>query len=209
MTGKDKEMAPKTLARLNTLAAFDRLGAGFAISARDLDLRGAGDLLGEEQSGHLKLIGIDLYQHLLGQALREARGEAVDMAEPELKLGMAGRLPPDWIPEEDVRLALYLRLARLADEGALDAFEAELSDRFGELPEEAAALLALARIRLLAKTAGLTRIDAGPAAVAFTPREAGEPPAGIEEKNGRWLLRTGEGEDRFEAIEGVLAELAD
>jgi transcription-repair coupling factor (superfamily II helicase) len=67
--------------------------------------------------------------------LREARGEAVDLAEPELKLGMAGRLPPEWIPEEDVRLALYLRLARLADGGALDAFEAELSDRFGELRE--------------------------------------------------------------------------
>jgi transcription-repair coupling factor (superfamily II helicase) len=209
MTGKDKEMAPKTLARLNTLAAFDRLGAGFAISARDLDLRGAGDLLGEEQSGHLKLIGIDLYQHLLGQALLEARGETVDVAEPELKLGLAGRLPPDWIPEEDVRLALYLRLARLAEGGALDTFEAELTDRFGELPEEAEALLTLARIRLLAKAAGLTRIDAGPAAVAFTPREARKPPAGVEEKNGRWLLRTSDGEDRLETIESVLADLAD
>jgi transcription-repair coupling factor (superfamily II helicase) len=210
MTGKDKEIASRTLARLNTLAAFDRLGAGFAISARDLDLRGAGDLLGEEQSGHLKLIGIDLYQHLLSQALREARGEAPEPAEPELRLGLAGRLPPDWIPEEEVRLALYLRLARLPDSGALDGFEAELADRFGELPEEAESLLALTRIRHLAKTAGVARIDAGPAAVAFTPVEpGGRPPSGLEEKNGRWLLRTGEGQDQLEAIQNVLADLAD
>ena len=210
MTGNDGEIAPKTLARLNTLAAYDRLGAGFAISARDLDLRGAGDLLGEEQSGHLKLIGIDLYQHLLGAALKEARGEAAEEPEPELKLGLSGRLSEEWIPEEEVRLGLYLRLARLTDAGALESFEAELADRFGEPPPEAEALIASARIRLLAKAAAVARIDAGPAAVAFTPREPGPAPDGLEEKNGRWLLRLSAGEDaeRLGAIEGVLAELA-
>jgi transcription-repair coupling factor (superfamily II helicase) len=209
MTGKDEAIAPKTLARLNTLAAFDRLGAGFAISARDLDLRGAGDLLGEEQSGHLKLIGIDLYQHLLGRALKEARGESVDELEPTLSLGTAGRLPEEWIPEEEVRLALYLRLARLGDDGALEAFAAELADRFGEAPPEAEALLASARIRQLAKAAGIARIDAGPAAVAFTPLKAAPAPKGLEEKNGRWLLRSaGDGADQLDSIETLLADLA-
>jgi transcription-repair coupling factor (superfamily II helicase) len=211
MTAKDKAIPPRTLARLNTLAAFDRLGAGFAISARDLDLRGAGDLLGEEQSGHLKLIGIDLYQHLLGQALREARGEALAEPEPELRLGLVGRFEEEWIPEEEVRLALYLRLARLSDGGALEAFEAELNDRFGEPPEQAEALLATTRIRMLAKAAGIVRIDAGPAAVAFTPARPSSPPAGLEDKNGRWLLRFAEGtaEPLLPAIESVLADLAE
>jgi transcription-repair coupling factor (superfamily II helicase) len=210
MTGKDKEIAPRTLARLETLAAFDRLGAGFAISARDLDLRGAGDLLGEEQSGHLKLIGIDLYQHLLGRALRQARGEPPEPPEPELKLGAGGRFPPDWIPEEEVRLGLYLRLARLSDEGELERFEAELADRFGDLPEEAEALLAEARIRLLAKAAGIARIDAGPAAIALTPLNTGKAPAGLEDRNGRWLLRLEPGGETAgrKRLEEVLAALA-
>ncbi|WP_300975491.1 helicase-related protein [Sphingomonas sp. LHG3406-1] len=206
MTGKG-EIAKRTLDRLNTLAAYDRLGAGFAISARDLDLRGAGDLLGEEQSGHLKLIGIDLYQNLLGRALKHARGEPEDPPEPELRLGAAGLLPADWIPEEEVRLSLYLRLARLEDGGALEAFAAELADRFGELPPEAEALLAQARIRLLARAADIARIDVGPAAVAVSPRDARRAaPDGLEAKEGRWLLRP-EGEP-LAALESLLADLA-
>ena len=212
MTGKEGEIAPRTLARLNTLAAFDRLGAGFAISARDLDLRGAGDLLGEEQSGHLKLIGIDLYQHLLGAALKEARGEPPEESAPELRLGVAGRLPPEWIPEEEVRLSLLMRLARLTDGGALEGFAAELADRFGELPGETEALLGLSRVSLLARSAGVSRIDAGPAAVAFTPRKPkAAVPAGLEEKNGRWLLRSSSEQpgDRLAEVETVLADLSD
>ncbi|GAA4021473.1 DEAD/DEAH box helicase [Sphingomonas swuensis] len=208
MTGKEGEIAPRTLARLNTLAAFDRLGAGFAISARDLDLRGAGDLLGEEQSGHLKLIGIDLYQHLLGAALRRARGEDADPVIPELHLGATGHLPEEWIPEEEVRLSIYMRLARLEENGALDSFEAELADRFGKLPPEVEALLSQARIRMLAQAAGIARIDAGPAAVALTPTDRkAEAPASLEEKNGRWLLRTSD-EEPMDALSDVLAELA-
>jgi transcription-repair coupling factor (superfamily II helicase) len=101
VTEPDAEIAPATLKRLRTMEALDQLGAGFAISARDLDLRGAGELLGEEQAGHMKLIGLGLYQHLLGQALRVARGEIVEDWLPELHLGMSGRLPESWIPEEE------------------------------------------------------------------------------------------------------------
>nr|WP_314443301.1 TRCF domain-containing protein [uncultured Sphingomonas sp.] len=210
MTGK-ADIPKRTLDRLNTLAAFDRLGAGFAISARDLDLRGGGDLLGEEQSGHLKLIGIDLYQDLLGKALRHARGEDVDVPEPELRLGVSGRLPAEWIPEEEVRLALYLRLARLEDSADLDALRAELADRFGELPEEAEALLGAAQIRILARAAGVRRIDAGPAAIAITPDPAMEDaPDALEAKAGRWLFRpeSEQPAERLAELEDVLADLA-
>jgi transcription-repair coupling factor (superfamily II helicase) len=93
LTEPDAQIAPATLKRLRTMEALDQLGAGFAISARDLDLRGAGELLGEEQAGHVKLIGLGLYQRLLGQALRAARGETVDDWTPELHLGLAGGLP--------------------------------------------------------------------------------------------------------------------
>lgn len=184
-------IGPRTLKRLRTLATFDRLGAGFAISARDLDMRGAGDLLGEDQAGHIKLIGVDLYQHLLGGALRITRGETVERWSPEINLGITGAFPDDWIPEPDLRLTLYVRLARIADEAALDSFEDELQDRFGPLPTAAASLLAHARIRLAAHALGIERIEVGPAATALTLRrdcsiEAGA--AGFIEKKGRWIL---------------------
>ena len=213
LTDPDAEIAPRTLARLNTLAAFDRLGAGFAISARDLDMRGAGDLLSDEQSGHMKLIGVDLYQHLLGAALRQARGERVDNWVPQLNLGVGGRLPAEWIPEDELRTSLYIRLARITELPALEAFEDELDDRFGELPPEARQLIATARIRVLALTAGVEKIDAGPAAIAFTPHPGAtlEPRvAELEEKNGRLLLREALDDplERLARIEDVLAELA-
>lgn len=192
LTDPSHEIAPRTLKRLRTLEAFDRLGAGFAISARDLDMRGAGDLLGETQAGHMKLIGIDLYQQLLESALRAARGETVERWAPDLRLGVAGRLPETWIPEEELRVTLYARLARLTDGTALDRLEEELADRFGAIPDEAATLLTIARIRAEARAAGVARIDAGPAAIALTLRKDAtiDPAAqGLEESGDRWLLR--------------------
>jgi len=213
LTEEGASIAEATLKRLRTLQAFDRLGAGFAISARDLDLRGAGDLLGEAQAGHMKLIGIDLYQHLLGHALRSARGEAVDLWSPELNLGLAGRLPEEWIPETDVRLSLYGRLARMEDESMLDAFEAEVEDRFGAIPDDARALLTVARLRMLAQAAGIDKVDAGPAAIALTPHGRRELPEvdGLVEKNGRWLLaeRLEDPNERADRVQEVLAALAE
>ncbi len=191
LTDPAHPIAEATLKRLRALQAFDQLGAGFAISARDLDMRGAGDLIGEAQAGHMKLIGTDLYQHLLEGALRTARGEVVDRWRPELHLGIFGRLPEAWVPEVDVRTVLYGRLARIADAAALDMFEAELEDRFGALPNEARSLLDVARIRLLARHALIARIDAGPAAIALTPHSgfAGDiAAAGLVPKNDRLIL---------------------
>ena len=202
-TEPDHEIAPRTLKRLRTLEAFDRLGAGFAISARDLDMRGAGDLLGETQAGHMKLIGIDLYQQLLEDALRRARGEEADRWTPELQLGVEGCLPASWIPDEELRVSIYGRIARLYDAEALDALEEELEDRFGQMPEEARTLIAVARLRAEARAAQIQRIVAGPAAIALEPRpRVTLEDEALEEKNGRYLLR-----ERIEDADARLARV--
>lgn len=212
LTDPDQAISDATLKRLRTLQAFDRLGAGFAISARDLDMRGAGDLIGEAQAGHMKLIGIDLYQFLLTNALRAARGETVDLWMPELHLGLDGRLPESWIPEAEVRLMLYGRLARIVEEAELDGFEEELQDRFGAVPEPARMLIELARVRVLARAAGIWKVDAGPAAIAFTPRHKRDLPPieGLAEKGDRWILaeRIEDAGARLHRILEVLAEIA-
>ncbi|HEY8616525.1 transcription-repair coupling factor [Phenylobacterium sp.] len=175
LTDPAEEIAEATRARLSTLVAFDRLGSGLAISARDLELRGAGDLIGEEQAGHLKLIGASLYQRLLTRAVRVAKGEIAGPDwEPELNLGLTGAIPETYVPDPTTRLNLYARLARMADLEEVEAFAEELEDRFGALPEASLALLDRARLRTLALAAGVLRVDAGPKAVALT-LEGGDP----------------------------------
>jgi transcription-repair coupling factor (superfamily II helicase) len=215
LTEPDARIAPATMKRLRTMEALDQLGAGFAISARDLDLRGAGELLGEEQSGHLKLIGLGLYQHLVEQAVRTARGEEIEAWDAELNLGLSGRIPESWIPEEEVRINLYARVARLASASEIDALRLELEDRFGTLPPEADRLLEIARIRRLAREAHVARVQAGPAAIALTPRRGfrhhAARAAGLEEKEGRMLLRepSEADEDRLDRVRGLLERLVE
>ncbi|MCW1430258.1 DEAD/DEAH box helicase [Novosphingobium sp. JCM 18896] len=211
LTDDKGEIAERTLKRLRTLAAFDQLGAGFLISAQDLDMRGAGDLVGETQAGHMTLIGVDLYQHLLENALRRTRGESVEEWEPELRIGMAGAFPESWIPEPDMRLGLYGRLSRLTEAAELDGFEDELVDRFGPLPQTAEHLLSRARLAILARSAGVERIDAGPAGIALTLR-AGTAPLpdalGLVERDGRWILKERlEEEERGKRVAEVLEHL--
>jgi transcription-repair coupling factor (superfamily II helicase) len=176
-------------------------------------MRGAGDLLGDTQAGHMKLIGIDLYQQLLEGALRRARGEEVERWTPELQLEVGGRLPESWIRDEEIRVTIYARLARIDEAEALEALEEELEDRFGALPDEARTLLAVARLRVDARAAGVTAIAAGPAAIALTPRPGVEVDAaahGLEAKERRWLLREriDEPHARLERAGALLRELA-
>ncbi|WP_458096309.1 DEAD/DEAH box helicase [Roseomonas sp. WA12] len=165
-----------TLKRLKALEAFDRVGAGFAISARDMDLRGAGDLLGESQAGHLKLIGLELYQHLLDRALHTARGEPVEEDwTPMLSIAVPASIPRDYVEEEAARVELHARLAailRRGDSVALGDFSEELADRFGPAPEPVANLLTLARIRVRCRRLGIARLEVGPAAAAASLRRA-------------------------------------
>jgi transcription-repair coupling factor (superfamily II helicase) len=173
LTEADKDVPDATRSRLSTLVAFDRLGSGLAISARDLDLRGAGDLMGEEQAGHMKLIGISLYQRVLAHAVEVARGNvAGGGVEPDVNLEMAGSIPMDYVPEATIRLNIYARLQRITRADELDAFIEELADRFGEPPEAVTTLLELARLKLLAAERGITRIVSGPKATALSFRKA-------------------------------------
>lgn len=203
-----------TKKRLRTLESLDRLGAGFAISARDLDIRGAGDLVGDAQSGHMKLIGVDLYQHLLERAVREAQGEKLERWSPVMNVGLSGRIPERWIPESDTRLSLYLRLARLTSNEDLQAFEDELVDRFGREPADAAVLLRLARLRVSLRNAEIAKVDAGPNAIAFTPRieptKKSISAAGLVQKNGRLILEEALADplQRLTRLEQVARQLA-
>jgi transcription-repair coupling factor (superfamily II helicase) len=161
----------------------------------------------------MKLIGVDLYQHLLERALRQVHGETLERWTPVINVGIGGRIPPEWIPEADTRLSLYLRLARLTSGSELAAFEDELIDRFGEEPAEARMLLRIANVRVLLRKANMAKLDAGPTAIAFTPRVSPTRKAiagaGLEVKNGRlWLNETiTEPEIRLARAERVLRQL--
>jgi transcription-repair coupling factor (superfamily II helicase) len=168
LTEPGEALAPATEKRLRTLEALDRLGAGFAVSAGDLDLRGAGELLGEEQAGHVKLIGPDLYRHLLQRALRGEGPE--DEWSPELNLGLAGLIPEDYVDEPEMRINLYARLARFDGDETLDDLAAEIEDRFGPMPQPVRNLLDLASLKQLCLRLGIARVDAGPQAIALTFR---------------------------------------
>ncbi len=172
LTDPQAKLAPATERRLRTLEGLDRLGAGFQISARDLDLRGAGDLLGEEQAGHVKLVGLELYQELLERALAVARGKPLpEDWNPELNFGVRAGIPAAYAADEEIRLNLYARLARLRDPNAVDEFAAEIEDRFGAMPEEVLHLLALARLAQACQSLGVAKIDAGPQALALSFRD--------------------------------------
>ena len=219
LTDPARSVASPTEKRLETLAALDRLGAGFEVSARDLDGRGAGDLLGETQAGHVKLIGAGLYQHLLARGLSAARGEPIPgETRPELNLDLAALIPPDYVPEPEVRLNLYARVAKLDGDEDLDALMDEIDDRFGPPPLEVEALFQRARIAHLCRVLGIARLDAGPKAIALTPsrdraealRRASEGVDGLEWKGERLLdpRATETAEERAGAVLDVLSRLA-
>lgn len=157
---------PASEQRLRALEAMDRLGAGFAISARDLDLRGAGDLVGEDQAGHAKLVGLGLYRHLLELALMQAKGQPAEDWTPEIALGFSATIPDSYVPEPEIRLDLYTRVLRLREAEAIEALAAEVEDRFGSPPEPVAALFALGRLRAACRQLGIARLSGGPQGIA-------------------------------------------
>ncbi len=160
--------------RLQVMQTLDSLGAGFTLASHDLDIRGAGNLLGEEQSGHIREVGVELYQRMLEETVAALRSDRADgLAEetwsPTIALGTAVLIPERYVSDLSVRLGLYRRLSTLADERELEAFEIELVDRFGPLPPEVKNLLHVIAIKQLCKRAGVEKIDAGPkgAVVSF------------------------------------------
>jgi transcription-repair coupling factor (superfamily II helicase) len=175
LTDPDTTLPAATERRLRSVTELDRLGAGLAISRRDLDLRGAGELLGEAQTGHIRMIGIELYQELLDRVRRALTGgDASSTLMTEIGIDVAARLPADYIAEPEPRINIYARLARLRDWESLEQLADEIEDRFGAPPSPVRALIDLARIRETARALGIVKVDAGPVAIAFTfePRHA-------------------------------------
>ena len=154
--------------RLAVLEEFSTPGAGFAISERDLDLRGAGDLFSEQQSGHLQVFGPMLYSHLLKRASEKGADGGADLWVPDLNLPIADMLPAGYVQSDVVRLEIYGRIARCRTEDDLEDLEDETARRFGRLPPEAREFFAAARLRLDCKRRGIIRLDVGPEAVAAT-----------------------------------------
>jgi len=177
----DARLTPGAERRLKVLQSLDTLGAGFVLASHDLDIRGAGNLLGEEQSGHIREVGFELYQSMLEEAVAALRGgqegEVEDQWSPRINLGTSVLIPEDYVPDLQVRLGLYRRLSGVETHDAIEAFAAELIDRFGPLPEEVRHLLDVVEIKGLCRQAGIEQIDAGPkgAVIAFRNKTFANP----------------------------------
>ena len=162
-----KALTGDALKRLEALESLEELGAGFVLATHDLEIRGAGELLGEQQSGEMAEVGLTMYLDMLDRAVKALRaGRRVDLDAPlasqsEVELRVPSLLPEDYVGDVQVRLALYKRIAAAPDEDALDGMLVELTDRFGELPTAARNLLRTARLRLVARRLGLRRVDFG------------------------------------------------
>ncbi len=184
----NKNPTETAMKRLEVMQTLDTLGAGFQLASHDLDIRGAGNLLGDEQSGHIREVGIELYQHLLEEAVAEARATAAGEEQaaedwtPGITLGTAVLIPETYVADLGVRLGLYRRLAGLIDRREIDGFAAELIDRFGPLPAEVENLLQIMAIKRLCKEAGIEKVDAGPkgAVISFRDNSFANPPKLIE-----------------------------
>lgn len=162
--------------RLEVMQTLDQLGAGFTLASHDLDIRGAGNLLGEEQSGHIREVGIELFQEMLEEAVATARhgtdGTADDgQWSPQINLGTSVLIPERFVEDLDTRLGLYRRLSRLETSGEIDAFGAELIDRFGALPAEVEHLLEVVKVKAGCRLAGIEKLEAGPRGATVTFRK--------------------------------------
>ncbi|NKN37698.1 transcription-repair coupling factor [Agrobacterium sp. a22-2] len=168
--------------RLKVLQSLDTLGAGFQLASHDLDIRGAGNLLGEEQSGHIKEVGFELYQQMLEEAVAEVKGddEVRDTGwSPQIQVGTSVMIPDDYVPDLHLRLGLYRRLGEITDLNDIDAFGAEMIDRFGAMPVEVQHLLKVVYIKALCRKANVEKLEAGPKGVVvqFRHREFPNPAA--------------------------------
>jgi transcription-repair coupling factor (superfamily II helicase) len=171
----NRRITPQAERRLKVLQSLDTLGAGFQIASHDLDIRGAGNLLGEEQSGHIKEVGYELYQQMLEEAVLSLKagisGPIADKWSPQITIGTPVLIPEEYVADLPVRLALYRRLSEIEDERDIEAFAAELVDRFGPLPEEVEYLLQVVSIKSLCRRANVERIEVGPKGAVLSFRD--------------------------------------
>jgi transcription-repair coupling factor (superfamily II helicase) len=184
-------LSPEAAARLTTLSDNTELGSGFRVAMRDLEIRGAGNLLGDEQSGHVAAVGFELYCQMLedaAEALRAGRGEGmpVDVEEREpvrVDIDVDAYLPPDYVPFEEAKIDIHRRVAGAQDRGELRALREELEDRFGPVPEPVANLLELHRVRLELGEAGARSVEFRAGRLRVSPIELdSEQAAGVRER---------------------------
>ena len=214
--------------RLKVLQSLDNLGAGFQLASHDLDIRGGGNLLGHEQSGHIREIGVELYQQMLEDAVAELRAKTEDSLtdsrswSPQINAGAAVMIPEAYIPDLNIRLALYRRVSEAEKLADREALASELIDRFGPIPQEAAQLLKVVGIKGLCREANVAKIDVGPKGAVVTFRnDSFVNPMGLvkfTQSQPNWRLRpdqkmsvTGEWPDaaqRLVAAEKIVKELA-
>jgi transcription-repair coupling factor (superfamily II helicase) len=170
-----QKITPQAERRLKVLQSLDTLGAGFQLASHDLDIRGAGNLLGEEQSGHIKEVGFELYQQMLEEAVMSLKAgitaPVADRWSPQITIGTALLIPEEYVADLSVRLALYRRLAEIEYEHDIDSFAAELVDRFGKLPEEVEHLLQVVAIKALSRRANVEKVEAGPKGIVLSFRD--------------------------------------
>ncbi len=226
-TEPNKPITPQAERRLKVLGSLDSLGAGFTLASHDLDIRGAGNLLGEEQSGHVKEVGFELYQDMLEEAIAKIRsgeaGVSIEEGEtwaPQINLGVPVLIPEDYISDLEVRLGLYRRLSDLHTREELEGFAAELHDRFGKPPKEIDTLLKVVRVKTMCRKAGVARLDAGPKGATIQFRgDSFANPAGLAQyltdpanlaklKENKLIVRRNWSEDR-ERLRGAFAVVRD
>jgi transcription-repair coupling factor (superfamily II helicase) len=220
-TPAGKPITPQAQKRLEVLQSLDTLGAGFQLASHDLDLRGAGNLLGEEQSGHIKEVGYELYQQMVQDAIERLKAgveePAQEMWSPTISLGAPVTIPETYIADLPTRLTLYRRLSALEDDAEIDAMGAEIVDRFGSPPQEVALLLQLVTIKALCRRAHVEKLDAGAKGLTLAFRDNSfANPAGLV----KWvasqgslarvrpdmrIVVTGDFDDLPDRLEGTLA----
>lgn len=227
-TDPKKPLSLSSERRLQVLQSLDNLGAGFQLASHDLDQRGGGNLLGDEQSGHIREVGVELYQQMLEDAVAELKqngvGGEVDRGwSPAINVGAAVLIPEAYVPDLNVRLSLYRRLSDAEKTEEREALAAELIDRFGPLPDEAKQLLRIVGIKASCKTACIERIDIGPKGAVLTLRNNAFPnPMGlvglIQKNHAFWKIRPDQKivvkgdwntpEERLKVAERITSDLA-
>ncbi len=195
---RGRKLTEQAERRLKVLQSLDHLGAGFQLASHDLDIRGAGNLLGEEQSGHIREVGYELYRAMLEEAIAKIRTGEEKLDEdgwsPQITMGMAVLIPDDYVADLQLRMSLYRRLGTLESQRDIDAFAAEMIDRFGALPRQTENLLKIVAIKILCRRAGIDKLDAGPKGIVLSFRHNTPPDADallrhIETSGGRIRVR--------------------
>ncbi|MEE9255319.1 MAG: TRCF domain-containing protein, partial [Pseudomonadales bacterium] len=171
ITPHPKAMTMDAVKRLEAIEAAGELGIGFALATHDLEIRGAGELLGDEQTGHIQTVGFSLYMEMLERAVRSIRaGKTPNLDRPldegvEVNLRVPALIPDDYLPDIHTRLIIYKRIANAASDDELEDLKAEMHDRFGRLPPQVETLFKVTKIKLAASNLGINRVDVGPSGV--------------------------------------------